>query len=86
MSSTVLSGTLAVRVEDDTSIGRSYSKRPQTIPGLGAERRLLRTKTFQPDPATLAYESYTYAKCHASQASREDILAYFLNTWHLTGE
>ena len=85
MSVTLRTGaTVAVRVEDDTSVGRSYSKKATTIKGLGAERRQLRTRSFNPDPTTIVTESYTLAKCHFEKATREDILAYFRNTWALT--
>jgi hypothetical protein len=77
-----------VRVEDGTSIGRSYTDvtRKTHIAGLGARRRELRTKTYAPfaDGKSAVLESCTLAKCHLSKASREDVMEYFLNTWGLT--
>ncbi len=79
----------SVRVEDDSSVGRSYSKKGDVVAGLGAERRLLRSQSWAAaygigtsTPPTL--ESYTLAKTHLSRCSREDLLAYFRNTWDLT--
>lgn len=75
-----------VRVEDDTSIGRSYSKAGELVPGIGAQRRALRTTVWRDAywPQNKTLESYTLAKTHLSKASKEDIMAYFENTWHLT--
>jgi hypothetical protein len=75
-----------VRVEDDTSIGRSYSKKATLERGLGARRRLLRTRSFAPyaDGSPAVLESFTLAKCHLSKATREEVLEYFHNTWALT--
>lgn len=77
----------AVRVEGESSIGRSYSSgQNKSIPGLGAKRRLLRTKSFNPYPEgkSPVLESLTMVPVNASTATREEILAYFHNTWHLT--
>lgn len=80
-----------VRVESETSIGRSYSDlkvhgQSRSIAGLGAKRRALRTKTFQPyaDGKAPVLESLSMAFVNLQTASREDILAYFRNTWALT--
>ena len=34
-----------IRVEDESSMGRSYSKKAAPVPGLGAARATLRTKS-----------------------------------------
>ena len=75
----------SIRVEADDSIGRSYSavdKGAGNIKrGLGALRRSLRTRSFNPaGPLTL--ESATLP--HLERATRADVLAYFRNTWEMT--
>ena len=78
-----------VRVEAADSIGRSYTA-ADTITsnikrGLGAARRTLDSRTF--DPAreeALVLESATLALVHMSRASRQDVLDYFHNTWAMT--
>jgi hypothetical protein len=79
-------GTVSVRIEDETSIGRSYSKKAEVVPGLGAKRKALREATWRThyaaEPVTL--ESYTLAKTQLSQCTKEDLLAYFRNTWDIT--
>lgn len=76
----------AVRIEGEgNSIGRSYScsaKGANIVPGLGAQRRALRTKSFR--PKTVDLESMTMAWTNLATSSRADILAYFRNTWALT--
>ena len=74
----------AIRVESDSSIGRSYSARKHAdpVPGLGAARRALKTKSFCPPAAPVDAASMSLANLRA--ASREDVLAYFRNTWALT--
>lgn len=79
----------AVRVEDESSIGRSYSKKAEVVKGLGAERRKLRTTTWRDaygigstTPSTL--ESFTLAKVNLATCTKEDLLAYLKNTWDLT--
>lgn len=84
----------AVRIEDGASIGRSYSALEsawgahgaKSIPGLGAQRRALRTKSFTPyaEGQTPVLESATMALVNLRSASRADVLAYFRNTWQLT--
>jgi hypothetical protein len=78
-----------VRVEDATSVGRSYSSKATLVPGLGAQRRALTTRSFDPFksldggvPPVL--ESFTLAKCNLAKATRAEILDYFHNTWDLT--
>lgn len=73
-----------MRVEDATSIGRSYSRTTELIPGLGASRRAL-TSTAWRDAygKKRTLESYTLAKPHMSKSTREDVMEYFLNTWEL---
>jgi len=79
-----------VRVEDaSTSIGRSYTSsntwdgKAVSVPGLGAQRRALTTRSFVPDaPPTLS--ALTMASVNLRTASRADVLAYFENTWALT--
>lgn len=72
---------LAVRVEDGTSQGRSYSTGARKKKGLGAERRALRTKTFSVEDPVVRSLPASYV--HLSRASREEILEYFRNTWAL---
>lgn len=81
-----------VRIEaSDNSVGRSYSctaKGNNIVPGLGAARRALRTKSFDPygtDKASSpTLESMTMQWTNLNTASREQFLAYFRNTWGLT--
>ena len=81
-------GTVAVRVEDDSSIGRSYSKRATTVAGLGAARKKLTTRTWHEAyggrAASATTESFTLGKIHLSKCSRDDVRDYFVNTWDLT--
>lgn len=81
-----MSSLHAVRVEGETSIGRSYSARATTVPGLGAKRRELRTRSFEPYAGDKlpVLESATLALANLKKSSREDVLAYFENTWALT--
>jgi len=72
---------LAVRVEDGTSQGRSYSTGARKKKGLGAERRALRTKSFQVESPVV--KSLPASFVHLAKASREEIMEYFLNTWNL---
>jgi len=72
---------LAVRVEDGTSQGRSYSKGAQKTKGLGAQRRALRTKSFNVDNPVV--KALPCTNVHLAKASREQILAYFRNGWDL---
>ena len=81
----------AVRVEDEFSLGRSYStlsswREVRAVPGLGATRRALTTRSFQPyaDGAPPVLEATTMALVNLRAASRADVLAYFRNTWALT--
>jgi hypothetical protein len=77
----------AVRVEDSTSIGRSYTSAKitsQIRPGIGAVRRALTTRTFQPKDGEAAFESATLQLCQLNASTREGVLAYFRNTWDLT--
>jgi hypothetical protein len=76
--------SVTVRVEDSTSIGRAYSAKPteNVIKGLGARRRDLRCKTFNPQIKSL--ESFTLNSVNLATATRADVLAYFRNTWDLT--
>ena len=76
----------AVRVEDETSVGRSYSGAAQrrSVPGLGALRALKREKSLAVPPEGPALESMTMARVHLARATREEVLAYFRNTWALT--
>jgi hypothetical protein len=84
----------AVRVEAEESIGRSYSAVEGTwgahgarsIPGIGARRRELRTKSFNPyaNGSEPVLESATMALVNLRRARREDVLAYFRNTVALT--
>jgi hypothetical protein len=87
MSSPLPTASPVVRVETaETSIGRSYGGRTgfvETIPGLGARRRALTTKSFAP-AAPLALDSASMALVNLRAASRADVLAYFRNTWALT--
>jgi hypothetical protein len=79
-----------VRVEDaSTSLGRSYSAldqwhgRAKSIPGIGAARRKLQTRSFTLKGCPVT-ESLTMASVNLRTASRDDVLAYFENTWSLT--
>jgi hypothetical protein len=76
----------AVRVEDASSIGRSYSSSASTkpIPGLGLKRSQLASKTLGPADGDLTLESMSMQRVHLSRATREQVLAYFRNTWELT--
>ena len=81
-----------VRVEADDSLGRSYARGGDVstlVPGRGAARRALRSTVWRSAywPAgglPPALESYTLALPHLAACSREDIAAYFENTWALT--
>ena len=77
--------TPLVRVEDSTSIGRAYSSAQQrSVPGLGARRAALTTRSLVPPPEGSVLESLTMRSVHLARASREEVLAYFRNTWELT--
>jgi hypothetical protein len=80
------SASPVVRVETaESSIGRSYSgrKHVESIPGLGALRRQLTSRSFAP-PAPVVLDSAPMALANLRAATREDVLAYFRNTWDLT--
>ena len=76
-----------VRVETlDTSIGRSYggsSRKADHVPGLGAQRRALTAKSFQP-PGAPVLDSASMCLVNLRASTRADVLAYFRNTWALT--
>lgn len=72
----------AVRVEDETSIGRVYSKDAQLVPGLGRKRASLQTRTL--DNSNVTLESMTMQRVHLAKATREQVMDYFRNTWELT--
>ena len=72
----------AVRVETDTSIGRSYSKRCRLEKGLGEKRKGLRTKSFNVEKPTT--QSLTSATNHLSLSDRSGFKKYFENTWEMT--
>ncbi len=75
-------GLSTVRVEDETSIGRSYSKKQRTTKGLGAKRRQLRTKSFSHEKAdNPTRHSLTMKAVNLRCATKDEILAYFNNTW-----
>jgi hypothetical protein len=77
-------GLSTVRVEDGSSIGRSYSKKQRTTKGLGAQRRQLRTKTFTHEKLSNPTKmSLTMKSVNLRTATRADILAYFTNTWYV---
>lgn len=72
-----------VRVEDDASMGRSYSKRASREKGLGESRKAWTYKSF--DPKSLTVDSLTYfPHCHLERTNRALTLEYFHNTWDLT--
>jgi hypothetical protein len=75
-----------VRVEDETSVGRSYSGAAQrkSVPGLGARRAALTSRSLRTPPEGPVLESMTMARVHLARATREEVLAYFRNTWALT--
>jgi len=75
-----------VRVEDETSIGRAYSKQAVVQAGLGQRRRELRSTAWQDAYAAASskYEAFTLTKVHLSAATREDVAAYFQNAWENT--
>lgn len=75
-------GLEKVRIEDESSVGRSYSKRGQMKAGLGAARRALRTSTFHPEKITT--KAVTLHKINHRTASREDVMEAFHNSWELT--
>jgi hypothetical protein len=76
----------AVRVEDETSVGRSYSGAAQrrSVPGLGALRAAKRERSLRAPPGGAVLESMTMARVHLARATREEVLDYFRNTWALT--
>jgi hypothetical protein len=80
----------AVRVEDAASIGRSYTSdaiKSKTVAGLGATRRQLRTRTFDPyadGKAAPVVHSLSLAWVNLRCATREQVQSYFENTWALT--
>jgi hypothetical protein len=78
--------SLTVRVEGEgNSVGRCYSASARdgslVVKGLGATRRALRCKTFEPD-TPVVLESQTLP--NLATASRDRLLDYFRNTWALT--
>jgi len=73
-----------VRVEDETSMGRSYSCPKQFIEGIGEERKKLTTKSHDPPASAEVTDSLTLADVHLNTASIDDLLKYFENTWDLT--
>ncbi|RYG47925.1 hypothetical protein EON67_08095 [archaeon] len=76
-----------VRVEDATSIGRSYSAKGEVVRGLGESRRKLTSTAWRAAAdahGDISISSYTLAKCHHARATRDDVQAYFDNTWDLT--
>jgi hypothetical protein len=75
-----------VRVEGEESVGRAYSAKLATIPGIGAKRRALHTKSFRPyeDGSSPVLESCTMAQVNCATATRADLLEYFRNTWATT--
>lgn len=72
-----------VRVEGSDSIGRTYASGDHMLePGLGAKRRALTSVTHAaPNPTV---KSLTNKHVNLSKSTREDILAYFRNTWDLS--
>jgi hypothetical protein len=77
-----------VRVEDaSTSLGRSYTSldnwggKAVSVPGLGAARRALTTRSFTAAPVL---EALTMAAVNLRTSTRAEVLAYFENTWALT--
>ena len=75
-------GLATVRVEDETSIGRSYSKKQRIIKGIGAQRRELRTRTFEnPKADAPVLASLTMKAVNLRTATREEVRQYFMNTW-----
>jgi len=91
LTSVAASAKSSVRIEGgDNSIGRSYScsaKGANVVRGLGASRRALRSKSWDPyagGKAVPTLESLTLATTHLACASTADFLAYFRNTWALT--
>ena len=80
-----------VRIEDGFSLGRSYStmsswREVRAVPGLGAQRRALTTRSFQPYAAGGApvLEATTMALANLRASTRAEVLAYFRNTWALS--
>lgn len=81
----------SVRVEDDTSIGRTYSAVAShdnaTIAGLGAKRRLLKTRSFDPyaeeTKRSPVVRSLSLKNVNLLSCTREDVLKYFKNSWEL---
>ncbi|KAA0175366.1 hypothetical protein FNF27_03067 [Cafeteria roenbergensis] len=70
-----------VRVEDGSSMGRSYTASSNKRAGLGAERRGLTTKSFNIDDDKLVLDSLPAPNLNTS--TKADILAYFLNSYDL---
>mmetsp|Transcript_3361 Transcript_3361/g.10555 ORF Transcript_3361/g.10555 Transcript_3361/m.10555 type:complete len:893 (-) Transcript_3361:53-2731(-) len=71
-----------VRVEGEDSIGRSYAMSSiMLVPGLGAKRRLLRTRTH--DVPTDKQVVHSLPNVNTRLATRDQVLAYFRNTWDL---
>lgn len=63
-------------------MGRSYTATARKVKGLGAQRRELRTKSFNvTGPCTLHSLPYTHA--HLSKSTRQQVLEYFRNGWEL---
>ena len=87
---TATAALVRVRVEAEESVGRSYSATAKaggsTVPGLGAIRSALRTRTFDPftGGAVPVVNSTSMAWVNLRCATREQILEYFQNTWDLT--
>lgn len=82
-----MSALCKVRVEDESSVGRSYTANStltsNVVPGLGRKRAELTTKSFNPGKE-VAFESATLKLCQLDSATKDDVLAYFRNTWELT--
>lgn len=74
-----------VRVEGEDSFGRSYANNDRMIrPGIGAARRGLRSRSHHVHDEEQVVRSATYALAYMRTATREDVLAYFRNTWDVT--
>ena len=93
MASPRPSAAPAIRVEDAASIGRSYAsvatwskEGARSVPGLGASRRALRTRSFTPYASGGApvLDSASMALVNLRTATRADVLAYFRNSWALS--
>lgn len=92
-ASSASGGSPRVRVEDaSTSLGRTYQSldssswegKAVSVPGLGALRKQLTTRSFTPRCSSPVLEAASMSLVNLRTATRADVLEYFEYTWDLT--